>query len=61
MFTTLDFAHINRMQIGFFRQFFLTQSGLIAMLPDSYPEGFEFLFLLRVRHSFSAEQDGPEK
>jgi hypothetical protein len=48
------------MQIGFFGQFFLTQSNSIAMSPDGFPEGFEFMFLLRACHGFLAKQGSLE-
>lgn len=36
-------ANINRMQLGFFSQFFLAQARLSAALADGVPENFKLL------------------
>lgn len=49
LLTPLDLAEINRMQIGFFGQFFLAHPARFAMFPD----GFANYFLMRLlsRHA----------
>jgi hypothetical protein len=56
LLTPLDFAHVNGMQVGFFRQFFLAQTGPATIVPDGVSEGFELL--PRARHSRSKKQEG---
>jgi hypothetical protein len=48
LFATLHFADINRMQIRFFRQFFLTQLGRFAILANGFAKNFKDLL---TRHS----------
>jgi len=54
LFSTFNFANINRMQVGFFGQTFLAQTSLLAAVADSVTEDFQ---LARTRHSVSGKQD----
>jgi hypothetical protein len=54
LFSALNLADINRMQVGLFGQLFLTHPDLLTMFPNGVPKNFE---LSRMRHSLSADQD----
>jgi hypothetical protein len=47
-FSPFQFANINRMQVGFFRQFFLAQFGAFAVATNRFAD--DFLMLHRFRH-----------
>lgn len=56
LFSPLDLADINRMQVGLFRQFFLAQSRRVAALANGIAQDFK---LLRFAwHQLPAEQEG---
>jgi hypothetical protein len=55
LFASLDFAHIDRVQVGFLRQFFLAHAGLGAVLADCFADDFELL-LSRARHRPPSKQ-----
>ena len=54
LFSTFNFANINRMQVGFFGQTFLAQASMLAAVADGVTEDFQ---LARTRHSFLGKQD----
>ena len=57
LFSTFNFANINRVQVGFFGQTFLAQTSQLAAVADGVTEDFQ---LARTRHSFLGKQDCPK-
>ncbi len=55
LLAAFDFADVNRMQIGLFRERFLAHSCLIAVVTDRFAKDFEML--LGPRHGHSGKQD----
>jgi hypothetical protein len=51
----LDFANINGVEIGLFRQFFLAHFGAFAVLSDAFSN--DFALVLNARHSREGEQN----
>jgi len=49
LLSAFDFADINRMQAGFFRQFFLAHADMLPAIPNGVTQDFQ---LSRTRHSF---------
>lgn len=58
LLAAFDFSHINRVQIGFFRKFFLTHPNPFAAIPYGVAQNFQ---LSRTRHGLSAKQDQPKE
>ena len=56
LLSPFHFADINRVQVGFFRQYFLAHARLGAKFPDAIPQNFEILS--RSCHRVSAKQWG---
>jgi hypothetical protein len=54
LLSAFDFSHINRMQIGFFRELFLTQANFFSAISDGVAQDFQ---LSRTRHNPLGEQD----
>lgn len=59
LFAPLDFAHIDGVKVGFLRQFFLAQSGLDALFPNSVAKDLQLRSW--ARHSFLAKQEEIKK
>jgi hypothetical protein len=57
LLTPLDFANVNRMQVGFFCQLFLTHAKMLATIPNGVAQNFQ---LSRTRHSFLAKHLRPK-
>lgn len=55
LLTTLDFADVNRMQIGFFRQSFLAYPSAVAIFSDRLPKDSQMWF--GPRHGYSKERE----
>jgi hypothetical protein len=54
LLSAFDFADINRMQVGFFRQFFLAHADMLPAIPNGVTQDFQ---LSRTRHSFLAKHE----
>jgi hypothetical protein len=42
LLAALDLAHVNRMKLRFLRQFFLTQTGFDAVVPNGLTKNLQF-------------------
>ncbi len=56
LLAALHFADIDRVEIGFFRQFFLTHFGLFAVFSDRLTKNFAML--RNAGHTPQVEQEG---
>jgi len=57
LLSAFDFADINRMQVGFFCQFFLAHADMLPAIPNGVTQDFQ---LSRTRHSFLAKHECAE-
>jgi hypothetical protein len=54
LFSAFNFANVNRVQIGFFRELFLAQANFFSAISDGVAQDFQ---LSRTRHNPLGEQD----
>ena len=57
-FTAFQLSHINRMQFGSFREFFLAQFGKFSVTANGFAD--DFLMSQGFRHAFSGKQEAGE-